>query len=422
MYRILIADDDESFRETLTRAVSDLGYELAGSARDGKTAVRLAGELKPDLVLMDIVMSGNADGIAAAGTIHKEFDIPVVFMAGAAKAGSAARVADAYGYLVKPFPEEALGGAIEIAVRRHGEKRRLADGNKFFLVFNNAPLAMTMSTLDDGIFVDVNEKFGQVTGYSREEVVGKTMMALGWMSEKVRGRIAAGIKSRGRVESLELYFKAKNGKQLCFLYSGEVIAIENRPLILSIAQDITDRKKMETALRDAETKFRTVADNTYGWEFWLDEQGRFLYNSPSCLHITGYGTAEFRKDPELLYRIVHSDDRELFRIHILEAESDRVGGHRFPHHPQGRIDPMDRPCLPAGPRPGRRVSRHPGQQPRHHRPEKAGRGVAEERFHHQRGGRIHHDDQPPLCVRTGQRFLLPGHGQKPERDHRPDGR
>jgi two-component system, cell cycle sensor histidine kinase and response regulator CckA len=321
MYRILIADNDESSREALTRTISGLGYELAGSARDGSAAVRLAGELRPDLVLMDIVMSGDSDGIAAAGTIHKEFDIPVVFMTGSASADSAVKAAgaDAYGYLVKPFPEEALGGVIEIAVRKHSEMRRLADGNKFFRIFNNAPLAMAMSTVGDGTFIDVNEKFIQVTGYGREVVVGKTTAALGWMSGKVRGRIAAGIKSRGRVESLELYVTTKNGKQLCFLYSGEVIEIDGSPLILSIAQDITDRKKMETALRDAETKFRTVADNTYDWEFWIDEQGRFLYNSPSCLHVTGYGAAEFRKDPQLFFRIIHSDDRELFRLHILEA-------------------------------------------------------------------------------------------------------
>ena len=58
--------------------------------------------------------------------------------------------------------------------------------------------------------------------------------------------------------------------------------------IVGFACDITDRKRMEEALRASETKYRIVADNTYDWEFWRSPEGRFLYTSPSCKRITGY--------------------------------------------------------------------------------------------------------------------------------------
>ena len=80
-------------------------------------------------------------------------------------------------------------------------------------------------------------------------------------------------------------------------------------------------------LRESEIKYRTVADNTYDWEFWLDPQGRFLYSSPSCLQITGHSHEEFKADPELRSRLIHPDDRELFENHLHDVEDKRVVGN-----------------------------------------------------------------------------------------------
>jgi PAS domain S-box-containing protein len=80
-------------------------------------------------------------------------------------------------------------------------------------------------------------------------------------------------------------------------------------------------------LQESEIKYRTVADNTYNWEFWLDPQGRFLYSSPSCLRITGYSNEEFKNNPELPRRLVHPDDRELFENHLHDVEDKRVAGN-----------------------------------------------------------------------------------------------
>ena len=68
-------------------------------------------------------------------------------------------------------------------------------------------------------------------------------------------------------------------------------------------------------LRKSETKYRIVADNAYGWEFWLSPEGKFLYSSPSCKRVTGYDAGEFLADPDLLNRIIHPDDRSIFLSH-----------------------------------------------------------------------------------------------------------
>ncbi|HZK48635.1 MAG TPA: PAS domain S-box protein, partial [Thermoleophilia bacterium] len=84
-------------------------------------------------------------------------------------------------------------------------------------------------------------------------------------------------------------------------------------------------RELETTARlDAErSKYRIVADNTYDWEFWLSSEGRFSYVSPSCERVSGHTPQEFEEDPELMARIIHPDDRDLFLAHMRSA----LGGH-----------------------------------------------------------------------------------------------
>jgi PAS domain-containing protein len=84
--------------------------------------------------------------------------------------------------------------------------------------------------------------------------------------------------------------------------------------------EIAEHKKTEEALRESESKYRIVADNTYDWEYWISPEGKFIYVSPSCNRITGYSAREFLHDPGLFYRIVHQDDRPQFDDHMNEVK------------------------------------------------------------------------------------------------------
>jgi PAS domain S-box-containing protein len=75
---------------------------------------------------------------------------------------------------------------------------------------------------------------------------------------------------------------------------------------------------MERELRESEERFRTLADFTYDWEYWLNPDGNYVYVSPSCERITGYRSDEFRKDPKLLETITHPDDRAIVTKHLRE--------------------------------------------------------------------------------------------------------
>ncbi|MFA4876014.1 MAG: PAS domain S-box protein [Methanoregula sp.] len=96
-------------------------------------------------------------------------------------------------------------------------------------------------------------------------------------------------------------------------------------------QDITERKQMEYSLMESEQKFRTVADYTYDWEYWILPDGKFEYITPSCERITGYSPEEFYKDPDLFKRIIHPDDLQIFIPHTEPGytEADPEGGIEF---------------------------------------------------------------------------------------------
>ncbi|HEY3062231.1 MAG TPA: response regulator [Chloroflexota bacterium] len=126
MTRILVAEDEPIARMDLREMLENLGYSVVGEAGDGVAAVNLARALKPDLVLMDIKMP-EQDGISAAQTLSQERVTPVLLLTAYSDREFVDRAVDAgvMGYLVKPFAEQQLKPAIEIALERWREVRQI---------------------------------------------------------------------------------------------------------------------------------------------------------------------------------------------------------------------------------------------------------------------------------------------------------
>ena len=124
--RIVIADDESIIRMDLREMLSSLGYLVVGEAGDGQSAVNLARETRPDLVIMDIKMP-EVDGIAAARTLTQEKIAPVLFLTAYSQPEliEGAKEAGVVGFLVKPFRESDLRPAIEIAMQRFQEFRAM---------------------------------------------------------------------------------------------------------------------------------------------------------------------------------------------------------------------------------------------------------------------------------------------------------
>jgi PAS domain S-box-containing protein len=96
-------------------------------------------------------------------------------------------------------------------------------------------------------------------------------------------------------------------------------AINGNPsCLVSTMQDITLQMLQELSIQESETRFRTIADYTYDWEYWRGNDKEILYISPSCLRVTGYSQADFIRDPDLIEKIIHPEDLHSFKSHLLE--------------------------------------------------------------------------------------------------------
>jgi CheY-like chemotaxis protein len=115
--KLLIVEDEPEVARTLEIKLKKFGYTVVGSERSAENAIEKAGELHPDIVLMDIELSGKMDGIQAADAIRKKYQIPSIYITAICDAKTLQRVGGSipYGYILKPFNDDELCTVIDIA-------------------------------------------------------------------------------------------------------------------------------------------------------------------------------------------------------------------------------------------------------------------------------------------------------------------
>ncbi len=210
--RILIVADEPLARD-LHRQLAKMGYEPLAPVRLVEEAVSLAEQLRPDLVLMAIHLRGERDGIAAAQLLHDRFDLPVVFLSGAAgdETLDCARKSASFGFLLEPFDARDLRSAVETALYRHRAETVLRQSRE-------EQAAILRTTLDgfwlvdtQGRILEVNEACCRMLGYARDELLGKSITDI--EADETSSEIAANmerIKQAGSAQ-LERRHRCKDG-------------------------------------------------------------------------------------------------------------------------------------------------------------------------------------------------------------------
>ena len=127
MHKILVVDDEAYIATMVEEQLTSMGYDVVGTTSSGQKSVEMSRKLRPELVLMDIVMPGMLDGIDASQIIKQELDIPIVFLTAYAddKFIERAKNIEPLGYIVKPFQKRELKAVIEVAlVKKAVEKKK----------------------------------------------------------------------------------------------------------------------------------------------------------------------------------------------------------------------------------------------------------------------------------------------------------
>ncbi len=176
--KILIVEDEGIVAMDIQDRLQRLGYEVLGIAASGEEALEFCSHTSPHLILMDIMLAGELDGIQTAAEVHRRFDIPVVFLTALAdeKTLHAAQATEPFGYILKPFAERELHTTIAMGLYRHKIERELKESRQWF--------ATTLRCIGDGVIatdadarvVFMNAVAESLTGWQEQEALGHDLV------------------------------------------------------------------------------------------------------------------------------------------------------------------------------------------------------------------------------------------------------
>lgn len=183
--RILIVEDELIEAMNFEQSLTSSGYEVVGIVSTGDQALKKVAELKPDLILMDIILKGEMNGIEVAARVKEDFNVPVVYLTAHPEESTLnrAKLTSPYGYIIKPVNKTDLKNTIELAIYKHQMESKLVESEKFYRkLFENMleGFAHCKVIFDeqgnpvDWIFLDVNSSFERLTGL--ENIIGKRVM------------------------------------------------------------------------------------------------------------------------------------------------------------------------------------------------------------------------------------------------------
>lgn len=177
---------------------------------------------------------------------------------------------------------ERLG---EITEHRQAEEALRESEEKFSKAFRASPDIITITTLEDGRFIEVNDSFTYYSGYSREEVIGRRAADLGgWAGPKERTRMIQALKKEGRVRNIEVMSVTKTGEMHFGLFAADLIEIGGKPCVIAVVSDITEQKQSQEILQ-------TVShDSPLG--IYIMQDDTLQYTNPQFQKITGYSQKE----------------------------------------------------------------------------------------------------------------------------------
>lgn len=172
--KIMIVEDESIVAMEIKSRLKSFGHFVCAVVSSGEAALEKLQEILPDLVLMDIVLKGDMDGIETAEQIRNNYDIPVVYLTAYADDATLdrAEITGPFGYIVKPFKEIELRTNIEIALYRHTMERSLKESKQWYASTLNSIADAVIATDTNGIIQFINPFARALTGWNQKDAVG----------------------------------------------------------------------------------------------------------------------------------------------------------------------------------------------------------------------------------------------------------
>jgi len=235
-------------------------------------------------------------------------------------------------------PERMLGMAVDITERKQVEEALQKSEEKFSKAFRESPMALALTSAKDHRYIDINDTFERMTGWQRDEIIGRTPFDLDlWVEPVQRMELSTVIQTEGTVRNLEFRFRCKDGEERVGLGSAEAIEIENEHCVLAVIADITERKRAEDALQRQAQLIGEVHDAL----LTTDLEGSVTFWNAGATRVFGYSAEEALGKP---MSFLYPEDQHAFLAqeivapvqekgwHETEARVRSKAGRKFPIH------------------------------------------------------------------------------------------
>ncbi len=303
--RIMVVEDEGIIAQDIKNCLEGLGYLVPDVVFTGREAIARAEELRPDLVLMDIVLKGDIDGIETAAEIRRLYNIPIVYLTAYEddRTLKRAKLTEPLGYILKPFEERYLRSSIEMALYKHQMETKLKENERWLNAILKSVGDAVIVTDEYGFIKFLNPVAEALTGWTMQEASGKRIYELlKLIDEDTREpmknpieRVLAENIVIGRSNHTILI--GRNGREISIDHSSSPLRDDKGRLTgaVIIIQDITERKISENALRESETKFRNLFDFATDAIFVQSLNGRIISVNNQACNLLGYTKEELGK-------------------------------------------------------------------------------------------------------------------------------
>ncbi len=347
--KILVVEDERLVAEDIKDTLEDIGYSVVGIVDTGEKALEKAEESRPDLVLMDIVLKEEMDGVKAAEEIKNELDIPVIYLTAYSddEKLKRAKVTQPFGYIIKPFRRRELHSNIEMALYKHEmEKKIRKKEKKYRAIFENTGTAMVIIEKDKTISL-ANEEFTKWTGYPKEEIEGD-MKWPQFVAEKDRPKMKEfHEKRREKPDEVPKNYKVKLVNRFGDVRDilMEVGMIPDSEKSIASGTDVTDYKKTFGVMRESQEAFRILFENTSESVILIDEDEKIKEVNRTFCNSLGWIEEQLTgKSIEKFLSTEKGEECEKSIEKLLAGEKDKIEGKTMCLTGDGKQLPMDFTC------------------------------------------------------------------------------